>query len=83
VLGGEHGAPMVIEVAGTKGMVGGAGVSRLRAVPLEVGDTVAVGSPGGGGYGDRQDRDQDAVADDVADGMLDGGMPDEAGPSES
>jgi N-methylhydantoinase B len=83
VLGGEHGEPMVIEVASAKGMVGGAGVSRLRAVPLEVGDTVTVGSPGGGGYGDRRERDEDAVADDVADGMLDGGTPDVAGPSAS
>ena len=49
---------------------------RIEEIPskivttLEAGDRVVIMTPGGGGYGDPQQRDRDAVARDVADGKI-------------
>jgi N-methylhydantoinase B len=40
-------------------------LSKEQDIPLKAGDRVRVGTPGGGGYGDPRDRDQNAVRRDV------------------
>ncbi|MGO4832232.1 hydantoinase B/oxoprolinase family protein, partial [Rhizobiaceae sp. 2RAB30] len=41
-------------------------LSKEQDIPLKAGDRVAVGTPGGGGYGDPRHRDRDLVRRDVA-----------------
>ncbi len=41
-------------------------LSKEQDIPLKAGDRVAVGTPGGGGYGDPRHRERDLVRRDVA-----------------
>ena len=64
-LGGEDGMPNSVTV-----WQGGAAyvpphLSKDQDIPIEAGDRVDVGTPGGGGYGDPFERDADAVLEDV------------------
>src|SRR5262249_23731270 len=45
---------------------------KIDVLKLEPGSTVRILSPGGGGYGDPLDRDPEAVARAVADGLVRG-----------
>lgn len=76
VLGGGDGAPMLLEISNGRHRSGTIG-SRVRAVPLHPGDSVTIGSPGGGGYGDPSLRDEVASAVDLADGLV---LPDDEPP---
>ena len=40
-------------------------ITKEQDIPLKAGDTVRVGTPGGGGYGKASERDPDAVLHDV------------------
>lgn len=70
ILGGESGAPVdsyVIKADGTEHRFDSPG--KVGGHPLEAGDTVVLQSAGGG-YGDPRERDPEAVARDVADGVV-------------
>lgn len=41
-------------------------LSKEQDIPMKAGDRVAVGTPGGGGYGDPKQRDPGLVRHDVA-----------------
>ncbi len=45
-------------------------VSKMRGIRLKQGQTVRLETPGGGGYGPASDRAPDAVARDVARGLV-------------
>ena len=65
VLGGRDGAPNTVTV-----MRGGEPyvplhLSKEQDIPMRAGDSVRVGTPGGGGYGDPAERDPAAVREDV------------------
>ncbi|HET7409492.1 MAG TPA: hydantoinase B/oxoprolinase family protein, partial [Paracoccaceae bacterium] len=65
VLGGRDGAPNTVVV-----MRGGepyvpAHLSKEQDIPMQAGDSVRVGTPGGGGYGSPRERDPAAIAEDV------------------
>ncbi len=65
VLGGADGAPNTVTV-----MRGGEPyvplhLSKEQDIEIAAGDSVRVGTPGGGGYGDPRQRDPAAVAEDV------------------
>ena len=71
ILGGESGAPVdsyVVKADGTEHRFDSPG--KVGGYPLEAGDTVVLQSAGGGGYGDPLERDPEAVARDVADGVV-------------
>jgi N-methylhydantoinase B len=71
VVGGEAGAPneVAFTVGGAwRGPDLGAKVAPLR---LEPGDRVRTRSPGGGGYGKKEERAEEAIARDVLLGYLD------------
>ncbi len=40
-------------------------LSKEQDIPLKAGDSVRVGTPGGGGYGDPRERDPELVRRDV------------------
>ena len=64
-LGGEDCEPNSVTVwQGGMAMVP-EHLSKAQDIPLEPGDRVRVKTPGGGGYGDPQDRDPALVAEDV------------------
>lgn len=50
-------------------LFGTASPGKFSNVVLHSGDEILVGAPGGGGYGPPTEREPDAVADDVADGL--------------
>ena len=67
-LGGSDGGTNVVRVG-----VGGTEyipphLSKDQGIRVESGDTIAVSTPGGGGYGDPKQRDKTLVARDVAKG---------------
>ena len=64
ILGGGPGGPAAILVNGK------AVYSPLRKIQLRRGDTIAIHSPGGGGYGPPMTRDHDLVRADVRDGYV-------------
>ena len=66
VLGGEDGRPGRIRVA----FQGGGEhvpphLSKDQGIPVAAGDTIAITTPGGGGYGDPHERDPALVARDL------------------
>ena len=71
VLGGESGAPVashVVKADGSTHHFDSPG--KVGGHPLNEGDTVVLQNAGGGGYGDPRERDGQAVAQDVADGLV-------------
>jgi N-methylhydantoinase B len=40
-------------------------LSKEQDIPMQAGDSVRVGTPGGGGYGRPRERDPAAIAEDV------------------
>ncbi len=65
VLGGSDGAPNTVTVWQNGAPYTPAHLSKEQDVPLETGDRVAVGTPGGGGFGDPFHRTPEAVLEDV------------------
>jgi N-methylhydantoinase B/oxoprolinase/acetone carboxylase alpha subunit len=70
VAGGGAGALLEVQITTGSGIVGGPGISSVRGVALSPGDVVELRSPGGGGYGSPTNRDPDAAAADLADGLV-------------
>ena len=65
VLGGGDGAPnTVVVMRGGEAYVP-AHLSKEQDIPMRAGDSVRVGTPGGGGYGSPDERDPAAIAEDV------------------
>ncbi len=64
-LGGEDGAPNMVEVIRDGVTHVPEHLSKEQDIPLEAGDRVRVRTPGGGGYGDPARRDAAAIAQDV------------------
>ena len=66
-LGGDDGRPNSLSVQRTDGTIYvPPHLSKDQAVPIKEGDIVAVGTPGGGGYGNPLERDPVSVRQDVA-----------------
>lgn len=65
VLGGADGAPNTVEVIRDGAVHVPEHLSKEQDIPVKAGDSVRVGTPGGGGYGDPRRRDAQAVAEDV------------------
>ena len=63
-LGGEDGAPNVVEVWRDGVKHTPEHLSKEQDIPLKAGDRVRVMTPGGGGYGDPADRDPALIAKD-------------------
>ena len=66
--GGSDGAPNVVTVYRDGEAYVPAHLSKDQDIPIAVGDIVAVGTPGGGGYGDAFARDPALVLNDVSRG---------------
>jgi N-methylhydantoinase B len=67
VFGGEAGRPGAVTRTGPDGTQ--PLPARFGGVHLAAGEAITIEVPGGGGYGDPLDRDPDAVARDVRDGL--------------
>ncbi|MEJ8475664.1 hydantoinase B/oxoprolinase family protein [Roseibium algae] len=65
-LGGQDGMPNSVIVYQDGVASVPEHLSKAQDIPLKSGDRVRVGTPGGGGYGNPEDRDPDKVAEDVA-----------------
>jgi len=63
VAGGEDGAP-------GRNLIDGEPVSAKATRDVSAGTTVTVETPGGGGYGDPDDRPPEAIERDAADGLV-------------
>ena len=70
VVGGGEAARTEIAVMTRDGTAGGPGVSQLRSIRMQPGDCVEMKSAGGGGYGLVEERDAEARAADLRDGIL-------------
>ena len=64
-IGGADGVPGEIIVERDGIVHRPAHITKEQDIPLKAGDTVRVGTPGGGGYGKASERDPDAVLHDV------------------
>ena len=69
VAGGGPGEPMEARIITAEGEIGGPGTSTIHGARLVPGDQVELRSPGGGGYGDRRDRDPEQIESDTLDGF--------------
>jgi len=71
LFGGTEGLPHLYKLVSSKDGT----VTELKTkdvgVPVGPGDTLLVESAGGGGYGNPAERDQKAIARDIADGLVD------------
>lgn len=65
-LGGGNGATNLVEVTRNGHVHVPAHLSKEQDIALAAGDRVRVRTPGGGGYGDPADRDEAALAEDLA-----------------
>jgi len=65
VLGGQDGAVNQVTVFRNGEAHVPPHLSKEQDIPLQAGDRVRVGTPGGGGYGDPRERDPDLVRRDV------------------
>lgn len=65
-LGGGDGATNLVEVTRNGHVHVPAHLSKEQDIALAAGDRVRVRTPGGGGYGDPADRDEAALAEDLA-----------------
>jgi N-methylhydantoinase B len=63
IEGGKAGAPGELRINGKK-------TDPKKQYVIEKGDTVSLGTPGGGGHGDPKQRDAAALAADVASGYV-------------
>jgi N-methylhydantoinase B len=63
IAGGEAGATGELRINGAR-------VDPKRQHILQCGDTVLLGTPGGGGHGDPRRRDPTAMAADLAEGSV-------------
>ena len=66
VLGGKDGMVNVVTVMRDGIAHTPPHLSKEQDIPLKAGDSVSVGTPGGGGYGDPTERDLELVRHDVA-----------------
>ncbi len=66
--GGENGAPGRYYVIRRSGEI--VTLSGKDTIELEAGDRVVIETPGGGGYGDPKERDEDALRRDLEDGKI-------------
>lgn len=64
-LGGKDGKPNSVTVWQDGQAMVPEHLSKAQDIPLQPGDRVRVGTPGGGGYGKPEDRDPALVAEDV------------------
>ena len=64
-LGGKDGKPNSVTVWQDGQAIVPEHLSKAQDIPLQPGDRVRVGTPGGGGYGNPEDRDPTLVAEDV------------------
>lgn len=64
-LGGEDGKPNSVTVWQDGKAIVPEHLSKAQDIPLQPGDRVRVGTPGGGGYGKPEDRDPALVAEDI------------------
>ena len=64
-LGGKDGKPNSVTVWQDGKPMVPEHLSKAQDIPLQPGDRVRVGTPGGGGYGNPEDRDPALVAEDV------------------
>lgn len=64
-LGGKDGKPNSVTVWQDGTAIVPEHLSKAQDIPLQPGDRVRVGTPGGGGYGKPEDRDPALVAEDV------------------
>jgi len=64
-LGGRDGQPNSVTVWQDGKAIVPEHLSKAQDIPLQPGDRVRVGTPGGGGYGKPEDRDPALVAEDV------------------
>lgn len=63
--GGGDGAVNKVEVVRDDGVHIPEHLSKEQDIPLKAGDRIKVKTPGGGGYGDPSERDQQAIDEDV------------------
>ena len=70
ILGGAHGAPNRIVYQQEDGERSPDKTGKLSGIVLRRGQRVRVESPGGGGYGPVEDRSVDAIARDLALGLV-------------
>ena len=70
ILGGAHGAPNRIVYQQDDGEHSPDRTAKLSGIVLRKGQRVRVESPGGGGYGPVEDRPVDAIARDLALGLV-------------
>ncbi len=70
ILGGDHGAPNRIVYQQEDGERSPDRTGKLSGVVLRKGQRVRVESPGGGGYGPVEDRPVEAIARDLALGLV-------------
>ncbi len=63
-LGGEDGAKNVVTIKRAGGSYTPAHLSKEQDIPLQPGDKVNVKTPGGGGYGNPEDRDMSLIEED-------------------
>ena len=78
VAGGGEAAMNVFSYATDDGWAHPPLASKMRGIKLRQGQSVILQTPGGGGYGPAEDRAADAVARDVARGLLSPQHADEA-----
>jgi N-methylhydantoinase B len=69
-MGGRDGAPNEVVVSRQGGEYVSPHLSKDEDIRVGAGDSIAVRTPGGGGYGDPRRRDPGLVARDVARGYL-------------
>ena len=74
VRGGSDGAPNTVTVWRNGQSYTPVHLSKEQDIKLSEGDWVAVGTPGGGGFGDPNTRDPELVAEDVRLGRYDVGQ---------
>ena len=64
-LGGQDGAVNRVEILRGDSVLIPEHLSKAQDIPLSPGDRVRVRTPGGGGYGNPDDRDPDLIAEDL------------------
>ena len=69
-LGGEDGAPNVVEVWRNGECHIPEHLSKEQDIAIRAGDRVRVKTPGGGGFGPVKARDHDLVAEDIRLGRI-------------
>ncbi|MBD3664531.1 hydantoinase B/oxoprolinase family protein [Sulfitobacter sp. TSTF-M16] len=78
VAGGADAALNVFSYATDSGFAHPPLASKMRGIVLRQGQSVILETPGGGGYGPAENRDPDAIARDVARGLVSADHADEA-----